>query len=238
MSAMQLKGYTVADWLAALEREERRLMRIFICMDAALAFVGLAMIAVALLWPLPQDYSRKLSVTFSICIIFIALIFVPLSIKAWHKMVDVTVQKEVYPSPLSTRLLAGGITGNELHAALPRLIRWLDRPDPAPAPESIVRRVIGASLFYQGSSWLSWTGNMLPVLLGCFVWGLAAFMGPGAEANPTLRSISHFGVVMQILGMGTAMPIFLLLGQRGQSLAMELPMLKRQWQAVLNQATD
>jgi hypothetical protein len=238
MSGTQAVTFPVEDWLRALEREEQRLLVVYVCLDAALALVGLAMIVVALLWPLPEDYPITLNVFLGGLIIFAALMASPPVFVRWYKRTCATAPAPVAASPLCTRLLTGEITGNELPAALPGWLRWLAPPIPAPNPDRVVRRVTGASLFYQGYAWPIWDSSLLPIVLGCIVWSLAAGMGPGAEANLDLRSVAQFGVVMQILGSGTAIPILLLLGSRGQSLSMELPMLKRQCQAALARSTE
>jgi hypothetical protein len=239
MSATQPNGYKVEDWLAALEREERRLLRTYVVLDAWLGLVGLAMVIIPMLWPPSQFNPVAYDVVYGGIIVLAALCNSPVGIGLLNRTFSTAAIEQARKSGLGARLLAGEIDGNELFPAFPRMWRWLVRPVADLKPTRILQRVATWSNHYGGypeSSLMPIALALISIFYLCIGWGGVIMMNIGWDDFPASIKSQQllYGIVMA-LGAGTAMPIILLLSMRANALFIIFPVLKRQWQAQLEQ---
>jgi hypothetical protein len=239
MSGTQAVTFPVEDWLRALEREQARLFWVYIAMDVAIALAGLAMIVVSLSWTLPEHTSTTYEICYGGFYMLIAVLGSPLVIIPLNKKVSATAMAQVEASDLSSRVLMGTITGDEVHAILLKLFGRPARPNPDPSPAQVVHRVAAATYYYLGQAGIHWWFIVFPLLIGCVIWGVTGLWNAGSDGfSPALDSLVRFWDVIRVIGSGTALPLICLLGPRINTLFVVLPVLKRQWEAELERRAD
>ncbi len=242
MSGRREVTYRVEDWLAALEREQARLTRIYVAMDAGIALAGIAMIVLALSWPVHEGVRTTFNVCWGAFFVITAIFLSPMVSGCLSRKLNARALALVENSGLNARLLAGEVNGTELHTALPRMWRWLARPLRNPDPQRVLRHVGFWAYHYTGSR----EASLLPIaftilaLFYCAVgFGSAYSTINGIDwPTPELRSMQLLQGLNYALSSGIALPLLLLLNPRVHALFVVYPVLKRQWEAELECTTE
>jgi hypothetical protein len=248
MSGMQLKGYRVEDWLAALEREERRLKGVQWCHSMALAACGAATIALALVNKpgySNMEWFSTFEVFIGVAFIIGAMMFAPPALMQLYRsrrtkssVADFTLHAE--SAGIGQRILAGQVTGNEVRTSFPKLLRWLVPQYKSLSPIGVMRRVAAFSEGYVYNNWALTAFWLLYKAIALLFFCLGIYIAYSNNFSsdwmtPEQQKMSHWIGMFGTIEAAIAVPLVLLFAARPSAPYVLLPLLKCEWRAQLEQ---
>lgn len=245
MRDRKLTEYTAADWLAALASEERRLCAIQWALSMLIAACGFTDVLVIILHheTHPSSLFTGFQLGVDAFLLVSAVLFTPPFARlAYRSRLSRNYMKllheRIETTELSSRILAGTITGNEACLAIPRPIRWLARPLRQPAPPSVIRRIAAFAEGYTDGNWTMQVFRSFVLVAALFACAAGFNIGiyqltPQDWMPVEINAERFYAGLSFIIAIGIGVPLIFLCSWRPTATYTVLPILRHKWAAVL-----